>query len=159
MNFKLSNIISTINITIKKRMFLKVISFLIVIFAVVVTLFYQAVVLNPIHFRPVDLTGKTVIVTGGSSGIGLETVRKLVEWNASVIMPVRNIQKGELVRKDILSTQVSHTGSIELMILDLTSFDSVRKFASEIIQKNIHIDIVILNAVSILYIFKFYFIF
>ena len=128
-------------------MVLKVISFVVVIVSIVVTIFYRAVVLNPISYRPVDLTGKIALVTGGTSGIGLETVRKLVEWNATVIMPVRNIEKGELTRKEILATQVPHTGSIELLHLDLTSFESVRDFASKVLQKNIHIDIVILNAV------------
>lgn len=121
------------------------------LFAVAITIFYQQFVLNPIHFQPIDLTNKIALVTGGTSGIGLETVRKLVEWNATVIMPVRNIKKGEDVKKELLSTlPKSSTGKIELMEMDLASLTSVRKFASNLNDKNPHLDIVILNAVRFL---------
>jgi hypothetical protein len=126
---------------------LKAVGGFVVLFAVAVTIFYQQLVLNPIDFQPIDLTGKVVIVTGGTSGIGLESVRKFVEWNATVILPVRNIPKGELVKKHLLSTPVSHTGTIELMEMDLTSFSSVRKFAKEFLAKDLHLDILVLNAV------------
>lgn len=143
-------------------MVLKVISFLIVLISIIITLFYQSVIINSINYRPVNLNNKIIIITGGTSGIGLESVRKLIEWNATVIMPVRNIEKGELVRQEILSNSNIHNGKIELMKLDLTSFNSVREFANEIIKRNIHIDILILNAVItllfiLIYYFSFYF--
>jgi NAD(P)-dependent dehydrogenase (short-subunit alcohol dehydrogenase family) len=125
----------------------KRISVFLVLIAVAVTVFYRQFVLNPISFQPVDLNGKVAIVTGGTSGIGLETVRKLVEWNATVILPVRNIPKGEKVKKELLDTTVAHTGTIELMEMDLTSFASVRNFAQEFLKKDLHLDILILNAV------------
>jgi NAD(P)-dependent dehydrogenase (short-subunit alcohol dehydrogenase family) len=111
---------------------------------------YQSIVLNDISYKEVDLTGKIAIVTGGSSGIGIETVRKLVQWNCTVFMPVRNIAKAELVKSDILASSSSSVGSIELMEMDLSSFESVRKFAKEFLSKNIHVDILILNAVHLL---------
>lgn len=81
--------------------------------------------------------------------VGLETVRTLVAWNASVIMPVRNMKKGELVKNDIISSLSTSYGSIELMELDLASFDSVRRFATSLQSKKVHIDTLVLNAVLI----------
>ena len=123
-------------------------SFLVVV-AVAITLFYRQLVLTPISYQPVDLSNKIILVTGGTSGIGLETVRKLIEWNGTVLMPVRNLHKGEMVKNEILSTasHLSHQGKIELMEMDLASFESVKGFARDILERNIHIDILILNAV------------
>ena len=60
-------------------------------------------------------------VIGGTSGIGFETVKKLMEWNATVIMPVRNLKKGEAVREELTSHleafPVHSTGTVELMKL------------------------------------------
>lgn len=128
---------------------LKVFGSFLAIVAIVITLFYRQLVLTPISYQPVDLSNAVIIVTGGTSGIGLETVRKLVEWNGTVIMPVRNLQKGEVVKNDILSTSlhINHKGKIELMEMDLASLESVRKFAMKILERKIHIDILILNAV------------
>lgn len=123
--------------------------FLLIAFVIVigVAFVYQEIVLKPVTFFPVDMKGKVCVVTGGSSGIGLETVRKLTEWNATVIMPVRSISKGELVKSEIMtSLSPTSVGSIEVMKLDLTSFKSVRNFANEILSRNVHIDVLILNA-------------
>lgn len=50
-------------------------------------------------------SGKTYIVTGGNSGLGLETARHLVEFKASrVILAVRNLTAGENAKKDIEQT-------------------------------------------------------
>jgi NAD(P)-dependent dehydrogenase (short-subunit alcohol dehydrogenase family) len=128
-------------------MFVKGCSIFFVIVAIVLAVLYQLVVVNPISFQPVDLTGKIAVVTGGSSGIGVETVRKLVEWNATVIMPVRSLAKGEIIRKDILLSVPNSLGKIELMEMDLASFSSVRSFAEAFEAKHLHVDILILNAV------------
>jgi NAD(P)-dependent dehydrogenase (short-subunit alcohol dehydrogenase family) len=40
------------------------------------------------------MTGKVVIVTGGTSGIGFETAKELAAWGATVLLPVRNSRKG-----------------------------------------------------------------
>jgi NAD(P)-dependent dehydrogenase (short-subunit alcohol dehydrogenase family) len=129
-------------------------SFLVVV-AITITLFYNQYVLAPISYQPTDLSDAVIIVTGGTSGIGLETVRKFVEWNGTVIMPVRNLRKGEIVKKEILSTSMhlNHKGKIELIEMDLTSFASVRNFATKILERKIHIDILVLNAVVFLLFF------
>lgn len=71
-----------------------------------------------------DLTGKTVIVTGASSGIGLEAARALGASGARVILAVRNQEKGTRVAASL-------PGLTEVRPLDLASLDSVRAFASD----------------------------
>jgi NAD(P)-dependent dehydrogenase (short-subunit alcohol dehydrogenase family) len=77
-------------------------------------------------FKAADIpgmTGKTVIVTGASSGIGQATARALAAAGARVVLAVRNTAKGKAVAGGL-------PGSTEVRELDLASLDSVRAFAS-----------------------------
>ena len=69
-----------------------------------------------------DLSGRTVVVTGASSGIGAITAREMVCAGAHVVLAVRDIAKGERVARDFV-------GSYEVRRLDLSDLDSVREFA------------------------------
>jgi len=69
-----------------------------------------------------DLTGQTVIVTGASSGIGVETASALAAHGARVILAVRDKDKGQRVADRL-------PGATEVRLLDLASLDSVRAFA------------------------------
>jgi NAD(P)-dependent dehydrogenase (short-subunit alcohol dehydrogenase family) len=69
-----------------------------------------------------DQSGRTVIVTGASSGIGAITARELARVGARVVLAVRDVGKGERVAATI-------TGETEVRPLDLTSLASVRAFA------------------------------
>jgi NAD(P)-dependent dehydrogenase (short-subunit alcohol dehydrogenase family) len=71
-----------------------------------------------------DLTGQTAIVTGASSGIGLETAKALVAHGARVVLAVRGEAKGRDAAK-----VMPGPGSAEVALLDLASLDSVRAFA------------------------------
>ncbi|CAB79298.1 putative protein [Arabidopsis thaliana] len=77
----------------------------------------------------VDGTGLTAIVTGASSGIGVETARVLSLRGVHVVMAVRNTDSGAKVKEDIVK-QVPGA-KLDVMELDLSSMQSVRKFASE----------------------------
>ncbi len=68
------------------------------------------------------LTGKVAIVTGGYSGIGLETVRALANKGVRVIVPVRDRAKAGLTLAGI-------AGQIEMADMDLRHLPSVRHFA------------------------------
>lgn len=70
---------------------------------------------------PVDLSGKTFIVTGASAGIGKETVRALADWNATVIAAVRNPSKMEAVLEDIKATTRPDI-DVEVWELDLGKY-------------------------------------
>ncbi|XP_010529609.1 PREDICTED: short-chain dehydrogenase TIC 32, chloroplastic-like isoform X2 [Tarenaya hassleriana] len=92
----------------------------------------------------VDGTGLTAIVTGASSGIGVETARVLALRGVHVVMAVRNTSAGAKVKEDIIN-QVPGA-KVEVMELDLSSMESVRKFASEYISSGRPLNILINNA-------------
>jgi len=91
-----------------------------------------------------DLTGKTVIVTGGNSGLGFESVKAFALNKAKVIMACRSIKKGEEAKKQIV--KFLPTADIIVMELDLTDLKSIRKFASEFKQNHTHLDVLLNNA-------------
>ena len=68
--------------------------------------------------------GRTVVVTGASSGIGLQTARILTAFGAHVVLAVRNTEKGEAVARRL-------PGSTEVRRLDVADLASVRAFAEE----------------------------
>jgi NAD(P)-dependent dehydrogenase (short-subunit alcohol dehydrogenase family) len=71
----------------------------------------------------IDLTGRRAIVTGGASGIGVETARALASANAEVTLAVRNLEAGERVADDIAAS----TGNKQVLVapLDLTDPASI----------------------------------
>ncbi|KAK7852228.1 Short-chain dehydrogenase TIC 32, chloroplastic, partial [Quercus suber] len=77
----------------------------------------------------IDGTGLTAIVTGASSGLGVETTRVLTLRGVHVIMAVRNTDAGKNVKEQILKEIPN--AKIDVMELDLSSMGSVRKFASD----------------------------
>ena len=70
-----------------------------------------------------NMTGKTVIVTGANSGIGLATARALAAAGARVVFAVRSLEKGKAAAS-------ATAGVTEVRELDLASLDSVRAFAT-----------------------------
>ena len=76
----------------------------------------------------VDLTGKRAVVTGGASGIGVETSRTLARRGASVTLGVRNVAAGRTVAEEL----AAETGaSVDVRPLELTDLASVRRFVEE----------------------------
>jgi NAD(P)-dependent dehydrogenase (short-subunit alcohol dehydrogenase family) len=86
-----------------------------------------------------DLAGKTAIVTGGYSGIGLETVRALAAKGVRVIVPVRDPAKAKAALADM-------PGTVETAAMDLGNIASVRAFAADMAATLGQLDIVINNA-------------
>jgi len=84
--------------------------------------------------------GRTFIVTGANSGLGLETARALGALGATVVMTARDLRKGEEA-VDALRTEQPEA-RFELRQLDLADLDSVREFAAEVEQ----VDVLINNA-------------
>ena len=87
----------------------------------------------------IDLHGKTAIVTGGYSGIGLETTRALVGAGARVILPVRRKE----VAKQELQGLVEDSDLIEMNLADPAS---VKKFTDQFKETGLALDILINNA-------------
>ncbi|XP_014785262.1 retinol dehydrogenase 11 [Octopus bimaculoides] len=92
----------------------------------------------------VDLTGKTVIVTGGNTGLGYITARELASRNARVILACRNAEKAETAVEKI----ISETGKKNIVSkkLDVSSLKSVREFAEQFLKEESRLDILINNA-------------
>ncbi|KAL7944095.1 hypothetical protein V8C42DRAFT_346451 [Trichoderma barbatum] len=96
--------------------------------------------------KDADLSGKTAIVTGSNSGLGLETARHLLRLGLSkLILAVRSESKGKAARKQLLADKENGSGEIEVWSLDLESYDSIIQFANKAKALD-HLDIAILNA-------------
>ena len=94
--------------------------------------------------KGVDLAGKTAIVTGGSSGIGVETARALASVGARLILPVRSRKAGEEAAADI--TASTGNSAVEVADMDLADWPSVRAFADGFVARGLALDILINNA-------------
>ncbi|KAL2342745.1 hypothetical protein Fmac_004030 [Flemingia macrophylla] len=92
----------------------------------------------------IDGTALTAIVTGASSGLGLETTRVLALRGVHVVMAVRNVESGNNVKETILKEIPS--AKIDVMELDLSSMASVRKFAADFNSSGLPLNILINNA-------------
>lgn len=91
-----------------------------------------------------DQKSRVAIVTGSSSGVGYETARVLAEKNATVIMAVRNLHKGNAAA-DKISGQHPNA-DVKVMELDLADLGSVRKFAAGFKIGFSRLDLLINNA-------------
>ena len=84
------------------------------------------------------------IVTGANSGIGFETSRAFAQKGIRVIMACRNQEKGEAAKAEIL--QEYPDALLDVMELDLSSMDSIRKFAAQYQGIYPKLDLLINNA-------------
>jgi NAD(P)-dependent dehydrogenase (short-subunit alcohol dehydrogenase family) len=84
------------------------------------------------------------VVTGASSGIGLEVARGLASTGAKVVLAVRRIERGQAATSAILAS--SPRASLEVMALDLADLTSVRRFAEALGSRPASIDLLINNA-------------
>ncbi len=91
-----------------------------------------------------DQTGKRIVVTGATSGIGLEAARVLADKGAHVILAGRNAAKCEAALADIRGTVAD--AEVESVSLDLASLDSVRACAAELNSAGDPIDVLVNNA-------------
>lgn len=92
----------------------------------------------------IDASNLTAIVTGGASGIGLETVRVLALRGAHVIIGARNVEAGKAARDDIV--EETKGARVDVLQLDLSSMESVKKFANDFQALNLPLNILINNA-------------
>ncbi|XP_062513015.1 retinol dehydrogenase 12-like [Corticium candelabrum] len=90
------------------------------------------------------LDGKTVIITGANTGIGLETTIDLACRNARVVMACRSEERGR--RACTEAKQRSNSNNIVFYQLDLADLESVRRFAAEVLKHEPRIDILLNNA-------------
>jgi len=91
-----------------------------------------------------DLSGRIAIITGATSGLGKEAARVLASKNATVIMAVRNVQKGEDVAAEFKNAMPN--AQIKVGKLDLDNLASVKSFSEQILAGYNRLDILINNA-------------
>lgn len=91
-----------------------------------------------------DLSGKTIVITGATSGIGKAAALVMAEKNAEVVIAVRNVAKGEQV---VAEAKQNHPNSnISVRKLDLSNLESVSTFAKALKQDYKRLDVLINNA-------------
>ncbi|KAJ7504305.1 hypothetical protein B0H11DRAFT_1981586 [Mycena galericulata] len=93
-----------------------------------------------------DLTGRTLIVTGSNTGLGLALAIRLARLNpAQLILAVRDLKKGDAAKENIIA-QTGFAGSLEVWELDMAEFESVKKFAERANSTLERLDGAVLNA-------------
>jgi len=93
----------------------------------------------------VDLSGKRILVTGVSSGLGVETVRTLAAHGARVVGTARDLAKAQRALAEVFP-QAAKNAAIDLVELDLASLKSVRKSANELLAQAKTFDVIVANA-------------
>src|SRR5215469_15337548 len=83
-----------------------------------------------------DQSGRVAVITGATSGLGLETARVLAQHGATVVLAARDVAK----------TGSAQKGSVETAELDLASLESVRKAAADLAARFARLDLLINNA-------------
>jgi len=91
-----------------------------------------------------NLTGYEVLVTGGGSGLGVETVRAFAKANARVILAARDVAKAKQVADEIIKS--TGNSKVEVEQLDLASLKSVRAFVERFLAKKRPLNILVNNA-------------
>ncbi|MGW0162031.1 SDR family NAD(P)-dependent oxidoreductase [Mycobacterium sp. NPDC003323] len=86
-----------------------------------------------------DQTGRTAVITGANTGLGFETARALAAKGASVVLAVRDTDKGKRAAAQL-------TGDVTVHELDLGSLNSIRAAATELKDAHDRIDLLINNA-------------
>ncbi|KFA54517.1 hypothetical protein S40293_08952 [Stachybotrys chartarum IBT 40293] len=87
------------------------------------------------------LKGETIVITGTSSGIGIETARALAATGATLFLTARDVAKAQSALADILEPS-----RMEIVEMDQTSFSSVRSAAETILVKTSRIHLLVNNA-------------
>lgn len=91
-----------------------------------------------------DLQGKTIIVTGGNSGLGYESVKAFAQSGAKVVLACRDIIKGEKAKSEIMKAKP--LGEIVVMKIDLMDLKSIRAFAQQFKSDFTQLDVLMNNA-------------
>ncbi len=87
---------------------------------------------------------RTVLVTGGNSGIGLEAVRAMAALGDRVVLASRDASRGAAARADVLHT--APDADVELLALDLADLSAVERAAGEALERHPRLDVLVNNA-------------
>jgi NAD(P)-dependent dehydrogenase (short-subunit alcohol dehydrogenase family) len=93
-----------------------------------------------------NLSNKTVIITGANSGIGKAASIQLAQIGANVVMMCRSRERGEQALADVKAA--SNSDKVELILVDMSSQESVRKAVGEFLSRHKRLDVIIHNAAN-----------
>ncbi|KAK6332228.1 hypothetical protein TWF696_002949 [Orbilia brochopaga] len=98
-----------------------------------------------------DFTGYSILVIGATAGIGLENARQYLQLNVSTLyLGVRNLEKGERVKKELLDDPVvkqkNPHADVQIYQVDLASFASIKSFSEKFLEEVKALNIAVLNA-------------
>ena len=99
------------------------------------------------HWTPVDsydLGGRVIVITGGTSGLGLTTARTLAADGATIEIVARNEKKAAATCEQIRAEGA--TGGVGYVVADMGDLDAVRRAAGEISRRHARVDVLIHNA-------------
>ncbi|MGE0003494.1 MAG: SDR family NAD(P)-dependent oxidoreductase, partial [Candidatus Izemoplasmatales bacterium] len=91
----------------------------------------------------VSMKNQLVVISGGTSGVGLSAARELAKFGANLVLVARNLEKASKVKEEI--EQQFHV-QVDLVFADFTKLDTVRQAAKTISEKYPHIDVLINSA-------------
>ena len=84
-----------------------------------------------------SIVGKTIVITGATSGIGLKAAEELLYLGANLILAARNKEKAENIKQKLIEEYKDST--IDIYPLDLASLDSIKKFAARIKRNKVDV--------------------
>lgn len=95
-----------------------------------------------------DQSGRVAVITGATSGLGLETARVLAQHGATVVLAARDPAKASAAADRVRAAKSGsvQTGTVETAELDLASLESVRKAAADLAARFARLDLLINNA-------------
>lgn len=99
---------------------------------------------KPLDITVPSLTGRRAVLTGGSDGIGLRIATRLAAAGADVVLPVRNLRKGDAAAATLRATVPG--ASVSLHEMDLASLESVAAFAERLVGEGDPVHVLVLNA-------------
>lgn len=91
-----------------------------------------------------QLKGKTALITGGTSGLGIEVARALLATGADVFITARDLEKTKTVVHALAKSQGG--GKLEVVEMDMDSIGSVKKAAKDFLSRSSRLNILINNA-------------
>ena len=92
------------------------------------------------------MNNKCVLITGASKGIGFEIARQLLEKGFHVVISGRNQTRLSEARDQLISKRAS----VDMVVMDVSLFESVKTAARTLAERNLHLDVVINNAAIML---------
>ena len=93
----------------------------------------------------IQLSGKRILVTGVSAGLGVETARALAAHGAHVVGAVRDLNKAKIATEQVRA-QAANGGGLDLVELDLASLASARACADRLMSAGAPFDLIVANA-------------